>query len=580
MIQPRKWWIGLPLLAVLLALAATQNSETIEKDIAERARAALSQDPKALDNPQVAVAGRDVTVSGLVLSKDSAAKLLGKVEQQPGVRALSDATTAPPLAKPFALVLERKGKKLSLSGNAPVTGERDKIRAAAAGKGLETNDLTSYAAGAPKNFEALANYGLSVLAELEDGKITISDAALSIKGAAKTSDVYDRTLAALAAPPAGAVLRTIELTPPPVSPYVWSAAKTGDAVTIAGFAPSDEVRGFIAARAAAIGAAEIDDRTRIASGAPAGDFAAAASAALAELSKLSQGKVALADGKLSIEGAGKQNVTAALVEASARAALPSGFAVGGVNVKAGVFSPYLFEARKDGATLTLSGYAPDADARAKIVERAKRGFDGKIVDRIVIAQGAPQGFSGAATASLRALARLSSGGVALSDRALTVEGAAFHAKAPADIQSQLAADLPVGFSSAARIGVEQNKQTIEASKLYERLAETAAKGISFGADNSSVDADSRPVLDALAAVLLRSPDAAVEIAGHVAGAGAADQEETVSKSRAQIVLDYLVRAGVDPTRLTAVGYGSSRPVAANDSEDGRAQNRRIEFTIK
>ncbi len=577
MIQPRKWWIGLPLLAVLFVLAATLNTETIEKDIAERARAALAQDPRALDNAQIAVAGRDVSVSGVALSKGAAAKLVESVEQQPGVRAVIDETSAPPLVKPFVFVLERKGGKLALSGNAPVTGERDRIRAAAASKGLEAADTAAYADGAPNNFEALANYGLALLAELEDGKVTVADTALSVSGVAKTSGVYERILAALKSPPADAVVAAVDIQPPPVSPFVWSAAKTGDAVTISGFVPSGKIRDAIAAKSAAL---DLKDETRIASGAPSGDFAGAAVLALNELAKLTQGKVVLSDARLSIEGAGKQNVTASAMEASARAALPQGFLLGPIDVAAGAVSPYVFTARKDGAALTLAGYAPTADAHASLVEGVKRGFGGKIVDGIIVADGAPRGFVDAATASLRALARLSSGAVALSDHEIALQGVAFHEKAPPDIEARLTASLPEGFESSARLGVEPIGETIEPARLFGRLSEIVAKGISFSADNSSIGAESLPVLDALASTLLRSPDAAIEIAGHTDNSGSEADNEAVSKRRAQVVLDYLTKAGVDPARLTATGYGGSRPIAANDSESGRAENRRIEFSIK
>ena len=59
-----------------------------------------------------------------------------------------------------------------------------------------------------------------------------------------------------------------------------------------------------------------------------------------------------------------------------------------------------------------------------------------------------------------------------------------------------------------------------------------------------------------------------------------DANIQLSQRRAESVADYLVKAGIPPERLNAVGYGKTRPIASNDTEEGRAQNRRIEFDVK
>jgi OOP family OmpA-OmpF porin len=572
MIQPRKWWVGLPVVAILFALAATLNSETLENDLADRARAALAQPPRTLHDAQVTASGRDVTIAGVVLSREAAAKAVDKVEQLPGVRAVVDATTAPPVAKPFVFVLQRRDKNIALSGNAPFAGERERIRAAAQSRGFETTDTASYAAGAPKNFEALATYALAVLAELDDGRVTLSDDALSVSGAARTFDTYDRTLSALRSPPLGAHFAAVEVKPPRAAPFVWKAAKSGEAVVLSGFVPSNEIRDFLHAKAAALGAVEIKDETRIASGEPSGGFADAAAVALAELANLTEGKAALTDAQLSIEGSGKPNVTKAGVEAHARGGLPKGFALGPVDVAAGIVSPYAFKAQRDGSTLTLSGYAPDENARATIAESAAHAFDGKIVNGLAIADGAPRGYVSAVTASLQALARLADGAVSVSDREITLEGAAFHSKAPADIERRLASQLPDGFKSAARLAVIDAQQPAEPGRLRLDLAAIAERGLSFDAGDR-LDPRSFPVLDAFASTLLRSPDVAIDVIGRTDEAG--HEAEAIMRRRAQAVVDYLLQAGVEPTRLTATGFAASEA-----DNGGGAQNRRIEFAIK
>lgn len=577
MLQPKKWWIGLPLLAVLFVLFAALHAEKIETDIAARVRATLAGASRAIDNAQVAVSGRDVSISGLTLSPTAKTQALQEAGRQEGVRSVTDKTEVPALAKPFVFVLERKAGKITLSGHAPVTGEREKIRAVAA-RGAEVLDSAAYAAGAPKQFEALTTFALAQLAKLDPGKVTLSDATLSISGEVKTNADYESVVAALKAPPAGATVTAVEILAPRVSPFVWSAAKLGGAIALSGAAPSNNARAFIAAKAAAAGAG-VNDETRIASGAPRGDFAAAAAFALTELAKLTRGKVVLSDAALTIEGAGQKNVAKTTIEADARRSLPQGFELAKIDVASGTFSPYLFGARKSGATLTLSGYAPDDAAHAKLLQYAKRSFDGDIVDDITLASGAPSNFLDAVSASLRALARLTTGKLDMSDTNVSLEGEAFHQKAAAGVQAQLAGALPAGFKSNARLGAKPAGE-IERARCWPLFAEIASKGIAFDASGSAIDADSFPVVDALAAAMMRCPALKIEISGHTDASGAREANESLSKRRAQAVLDYLANAGVDPLKLTAVGHGGARPSASNDSEGGRAQNRRIEFWIK
>ncbi|MBG0808715.1 BON domain-containing protein [Methylosinus sp. H3A] len=565
MIQPAKWWIGLPVLAVLFTIVATSNVEKIEKDLGDRARAALDKSPGAIEGAAVGVDGRDVRLSGVALSANAVAEAVRAVEGQEGVRGVIDATTPPPLAKPFVFSLERKGKTLALSGDAPLPGERATVRAAAAGKGLELADASVSALGAPKNFAALAAYGVTLLDALGEGRVTVSDAALSVTGAAANFDGYDRAEAALKAPPEGVLVKAAEIAPPRVAPFVWSAAKAGEIVSLFGYAPSEKTREALVAEAANLGKAS--DQSRVAGGAP-GDFAAAATAALRELSKLSSGKASISDGVVSIEGSGKTNIGASAIEASLRVGLPKSFRLGQVAVAAGAVSPFVFTARKQDGALSLAGFAPDAAARARIVAQARRDLGEVVEDELSVADGAPKGFAEAAIAALRALARLDAGVAALSDRKLALEGAAFNAKAQFDISARLFRDLPEGYENAARLGLATTTDEIPPTRLYAALAETAARGLSFGADNSIAET-SLPVVDSLAFVLLRSPGAAVDIVGRFAGAGSDLEDEAIGLRRAEAVRNYLIEAGVEAARLSASG-------AAAADKSGR----RIEFSIR
>lgn len=100
------------------------------------------------------------------------------------------------------------------------------------------------------------------------------------------------------------------------------------------------------------------------------------------------------------------------------------------------------------------------------------------------------------------------------------------------------------------------------------------------ADSSSVIApESTPTLDRIVEILQANSDAQIEIGGHTDNVGAVTGNQRLSERRATAVRDYLVEAGVDAARLTAVGYGSDQPIDSNDTAEGRAANRRIEFTV-
>ncbi|MEO0226313.1 MAG: OmpA family protein [candidate division WOR-3 bacterium] len=106
------------------------------------------------------------------------------------------------------------------------------------------------------------------------------------------------------------------------------------------------------------------------------------------------------------------------------------------------------------------------------------------------------------------------------------------------------------------------------------------KGIKFDFNKATIRPESAPILDEAAAILENNPEILVEIQGHTDNIGSRTYNMKLSQARAQAVVNYLTAIhGIDPNRLTAKGYGFSRPVASNDTEEGRAQNRRVDFVI-
>jgi OOP family OmpA-OmpF porin len=104
-------------------------------------------------------------------------------------------------------------------------------------------------------------------------------------------------------------------------------------------------------------------------------------------------------------------------------------------------------------------------------------------------------------------------------------------------------------------------------------------GIYFEFGKAVIQQASFPVLDEAAAVLAEHPDLRIRIAGHTDSKGTPERNLELSQQRAQAVADYLINKGVETSRIESVGHGEDQPIAPNDTEQGRKQNRRIEFEI-
>lgn len=101
----------------------------------------------------------------------------------------------------------------------------------------------------------------------------------------------------------------------------------------------------------------------------------------------------------------------------------------------------------------------------------------------------------------------------------------------------------------------------------------------FDVDKAVIKADYYPKLDATKRIFAMNPELKVQVEGHADSTGPAAYNQKLSEKRAQAVVDYLVNTvGVAPNRLKAVGYGETMPAFSNDTEMGRAKNRRVEFT--
>ena len=105
------------------------------------------------------------------------------------------------------------------------------------------------------------------------------------------------------------------------------------------------------------------------------------------------------------------------------------------------------------------------------------------------------------------------------------------------------------------------------------------EGVHFDFDKATLKPEAKAVLDGAAALLNKHERVVVEVAGHTDSMGPENYNQGLSERRANAVKDYLTAKGVQAQRLSSRGYGESMPVASNDTEAGRAENRRVELIV-
>ena len=135
-------------------------------------------------------------------------------------------------------------------------------------------------------------------------------------------------------------------------------------------------------------------------------------------------------------------------------------------------------------------------------------------------------------------------------------------------------NLDPGETEEVVVSLKKSKTRVTAQRIeiYEKVHFETAKAI--------IKPESYGLLDEVAdAINTHQQIKLVEVAGHTDDQGGLDYNQELSQDRAQAVLDYLVNKGVSPSRLQAKGYGETRTVDTNETESGRAKNRRVEFNI-
>jgi OmpA-OmpF porin, OOP family len=413
--------------------------------------------------------------------------------------------------------------------------------------------------------------------------------------------------------------------------YVWTASRRNNRIRLTGFAPSIDVRrAILGVTKASFPGFEIVDRTTLARGIPSSDiWLAGVSFALKQLTSVKRGDVRLEDLGLIVAGEAEDVGAYRSIKQALANGVPKGIKVTADRVTAPAASPYTWAAHSANGRLVLSGHVPNDAVRADLVAAAKAGLPrAAIVDQMVPGEGAPQGWASMAVAILREMGRLEGGGADLKDAALVVSGVAADGTTAETIRATLRAAVPATIKLNDQIRVKEPPPPappppsalpqepaetpakrpdttsagetvtaahsparptppVEAPALArarvceEQLASLAGAGqIHFRLASAELESTSFQTLDKLATAAKSCPGMRIEVGGHASSEGSAELNQQLSLRRAQSVVAYLVRAGVDVAQLEPLGHGATQPAAPNDSSENMAMNRRIEFTVR
>ncbi len=129
---------------------------------------------------------------------------------------------------------------------------------------------------------------------------------------------------------------------------------------------------------------------------------------------------------------------------------------------------------------------------------------------------------------------------------------------------------------------ELMKQDVTASNMFEALNRDGhiALYINFDTGKSIIRDESKPIIEQIVQMMKSNPDLKIGVEGHTDNVGSPASNKTLSEARAKSVVSALVAQGISADRLTPAGYGQDNPVADNNTEEGRAKNRRVELIKK
>jgi len=511
--------------------------------------------------------------------------------RRPSGLGLSRDAVTPPMVRPFVWDIKKSGAGIALTGFAPSDEDRERIgaRVKSLFGSMTIADDTDIGDGAPEGWRKATEVALNQLAQLRTGEVSIRDREMVFSGEAADEQIASavkRTLK-LDVPQNFKIVEQVRFPKPeialPSSGYTMGIVNDGASLDLVGMVPSEAARdALINAVKARFPGRAVNDKSQVAPGAPDG-WQQCVVAGLSSLPRLKKGKSILTDHQLVVSGETEDYAASQSVPGDVKAAAGQTCETTTNIAFTGQMKTDLSwkATREPNGMVTIQGEAPDDASRIRLVEIAQQIYAGSsVTDNMKIVGAASEPWSSAAHLGLEEMARLKNGEVSISGKDFVIKGAAESEQVANDIRSVLSTDLPPGFKSHDEITVMSAEEKA-ANSCQTLMRQASANGtINFARAKADLTADSAQTLRDLAQIANECPSFKIQIEGHTDSEGTDERNQRLSDRRARAVADFLAQSGVDPSRLSTIGYGASRPIADNATEAGRAKNRRIEFTVR
>lgn len=566
--------------------------ETRSRQDVEQALQASGQDWVS-----VATDGLQVRLSGTAPSELDRFRAVtqagGAVDPSRVVDAMTVASAENRAPPDFKVELLRNDAGISLIGLVPARTDRGALvrtlrSETAAPQIADLLETADYAV--PDLWDDAMGYGLRAAQMAARAKISIQPGSITVSAITDSRDEQVRLEAALrtALPPGVDLVTDISAPRPVIAPFALRFVIDGKGPRFeACAADTAEGRDQIVAAAVRAGTAVVPACT-LALGAPSPDWPAAAAAAIDAVAALGAGAVSLSDADILLTA--PPGVDKAAFDAAAgrlQQSLPPVFSLQSrleTVPDAAPQGPPEFTATLSGAgVLDMSGRISDDRMREAVDSVARARFPQVQAD-LANDTAVPGGWTVRVIGAIEALDTLETGSVRVTPGMIRLSGTSGDPAAPEAAAARLAERL--GPGAAYEMAIRYDRRLDPALDLPDGMEcvrqlniAMSESEIGFEPAKAAIAGDPAPTLDRLRSVMAECADFAIEAGGHTDTQGSEGFNADLSRGRAQALVAAMAGAGIDVTNMTARGYGESQPIATNETEEGREENRRIEFRL-